>query len=99
MTTHGEGKRGLLGVVRQDARHHHRHGAGGSGDLTRRATEDHGEKTDEYRTIDSRHGTGAGGDAECQSKRQGDHGGGNAAVEVAAQVIESQAGNCLAEHR
>jgi hypothetical protein len=78
------------GVLDEDGRHHDRHRAGRAGDLGRRATEQGGEQTDENRAIESRDGANPGGNPHGHSQWQCNHGCGQAAVDVAADIVEME---------
>jgi hypothetical protein len=78
------------GVLDEDGRHHDRHRAGRAGDLGRRAAEQGGEEADEDCSIESRDGADPGGDAHGHGQWQCNHGCGQAAVDVAADIVEME---------
>jgi len=86
---HRESQGGLLGVVGQNARHDHRHGAGGSGDLTRGTAEQRGQQTDENSAVYAGYRSGPEGHAERQGQRQGDHRRSDTAVKITVEIVES----------
>ena len=96
---HGEGQRRAPGrvirehggVLGEDRRHDHRHGAGRSGDLGRGTAKEGGEEADKDGPIEAGDGAGSRGDAHGEGERQGNYTGRDTAIEIPPQVTKMQA--------
>jgi len=85
---HREGEDGGVGELGQDAGHDHGHGPGRAGHLGRGTAEQRREQADEDGAVEPGDRAGPRGHPERERQGQGDHGGGQTAVNIAAKVVE-----------
>ena len=87
----GEDQADIAGQTREKAGEHHHHRPRGARDIGRCAAEQCGEETHEDRAVHTGHGAESRGHAKGERQGNGHHAGGQAAVNITAQVAQIEA--------